>query len=268
MRYAACVEYDGSAFNGWQAQKHNVRTVQTLVEQALSKVADQTTTIITAGRTDTGVHATHQIIHFDSNAMRSEFAWCRGTNRFLDKDVRLRWVQSVDSDFHARFSALTRSYRFIIHNTPIASALFRRHSTHEYRSLDVAKMAQASYCLIGQHDFSSFRAAGCQAHSPVRTVSHFTLNSSGDWLWFDITANAFLQHMVRNIAGCLIEVGCGLREEEWIQQVLYAKDRTQGGITASPNGLYLVGVTYPSQYALQSHFRDVAFWSNNSCLPA
>jgi len=264
MRYAACVEYDGSAFSGWQAQKHDVRTVQESIEHALSKVADQTTRIITAGRTDAGVHATHQIIHFDSDADRSDFAWCRGTNRFLDKDVRLLWVHPVVDDFHARFSALTRSYRFIIHNTSIQSALFRRHSSAEFRELDANKMAQAGACLMGEHDFSSFRAAGCQAHSPVRTVKHFELGAQDNWIWFDITANAFLQHMVRNIAGCLIEVGCGMRSVDWMAEVLQAKDRTRGGITAPPNGLYLVGVSYPEQYSLQSDYRDIAFWGKAS----
>jgi len=260
MRYAACIEYDGSAFSGWQAQKHQVRTIQKAVEIAISKVANQDVRIITAGRTDAGVHATHQIIHFDSDAERTNFAWCRGTNRFLDKDVRLLWVQPTMGDFHARFSALTRSYRFIIRNTPIQSALFRHYSSHEFRSLDAAKMAQAGQCLLGKHDFSSFRAAGCQAHSPIRTVLHFELNSKDSWIWFDITANAFLQHMVRNIAGSLIEVGCGMRSLEWMNDVLQTKDRTQGGTTAPPNGLYLIGVGYPEQFEMQSTHRDIAFW--------
>jgi len=209
MRYAACVEYDGTSFSGWQAQKHNVRTVQEEIERALSKVADAPTTIITAGRTDAKVHGSHQIIHFDSDAQRTNFAWCRGTNRFLPHDVRLHWVVPVDDDFHARFSALTRSYRFVINNAPIPSALYRNYSTHEYLPLDVDKMREAGKLLIGTHDFSSFRAAGCQAHSPVRTLLDFELNSHDNWVWFDVRANAFLQHMVRNIAGSLIDVGSG-----------------------------------------------------------
>ena len=260
MRYAACVEYDGSAFSGWQAQKHDVRTVQELVEIALSKVADHAVTIVTAGRTDAGVHASHQVIHFDSDAERSVFAWSRGANRFLDKDVRLLWVQEVDSEFHARFSALSRTYRFVIHNASIQSAIFRRYSTHEHKQLNALKMTQAGACLLGEHDFSSFRAAGCQARSPIRNLTHFRLQSEGPWIWFDVTANAFLQHMIRNIAGSLIEVGSGVREVEWMQEVLQAKDRTQGGVTAPPNGLYLVGVSYPQEYHLQSSYREVAFW--------
>lgn len=256
------MEYDGAAFSGWQTQKHDVRTVQETVEAALSKVADEYTPIITAGRTDTGVHATHQVIHFESNVDRSEFSWCRGTNRFLDRDVRLTWVATVDDEFHARFSALTRSYRFIIYNSPIQSALYRKHVTHESRELDSSLMAEAGRALLGKHDFSSFRAAGCQAHSPVRTLKSFSLHSKGQWIWFDVTANAFLQHMVRNIAGCLIEVGCGKREPDWIADVLEHKDRTKGGITAPSNGLYLVGVEYPELYPLPSASKTVAYWGD------
>lgn len=262
-RYAACVEYDGSAFSGWQTQLHDVRTVQETVEAALSRVANEEIAIVTAGRTDTGVHATHQVIHFDSNVARSEFSWCRGTNRFLDHDVRLVWVNEIDAEFHARFGALSRSYRFVIYNAPIASALHRRHVTHEYRPLDHEKMAQAACCLVGEHDFSAFRAAGCQAHSPVRTVTALSLNARGPWIWIDITANAFLQHMVRNIAGSLIEVGCGKRTVDWLAKVLESRDRKLAGVTAPPYGLYLVGVTYPDQFSLPSNQRSVAYWADN-----
>ena len=262
MRYAACVEYDGANFSGWQTQKHDVRTVQETVEAALSKVANHPVSIITAGRTDAKVHATHQVIHFDSDAQRSEFAWCRGTNRFLAHDVRLHWVCPVDHEFHARFGALTRSYRFIINNSPIQSALLRHHATHEYRPLDPEKMALAGESLLGKHDFSSFRAAGCQAHSPIRTMLHFELQAKGDWIWFDVTANAFLQHMVRNIAGSLIDVGCGEREVAWLADVLAQKDRTKAGTTAPPHGLYLVGVDYGDAYSLPSQRRTVAHWGD------
>jgi len=263
MRYAACVEYDGANFSGWQAQKHDVRTVQEVVEAALSRVADHDTPIITAGRTDRSVHATHQVIHFDSGSERTEFAWCRGTNRFLDHDVRLRWVVPVDQNFHARFSALSRSYRFIIHNAPIKSALYRNQATHEHEPLDPNKMARAAQILLGEHDFSSFRAAGCQAHSPIRTMHKLNLNFKGQWIWFDLTANAFLQHMVRNIVGCLIEIGRGKRSAEWLAEVLVAKDRTKAGITAPPNGLYLAGVEYPSAFSLPSAHQYVSFWGDS-----
>ena len=260
MRYAACVEYDGTHFSGWQTQKHDVRTVQEQVETALSKVADEPVSIITAGRTDTGVHATHQVIHFESSSPRSLFAWCRGANRFMPLDVRLLWVVEIDDEFHARFSALSRSYRFVIYNAPIQSALYRSHATHEFRPLDPLRMSAAGQALLGEHDFTSFRAAGCQAHSPVRTMHKFELNSSGDWIWFDVKANAFLQHMVRNIAGNLIEVGSGKRQVEWFSELLACRDRTKGGVTAPPHGLYLAGVEYPDQFSLPSMHRSVAYW--------
>jgi len=260
MRYAACVEYDGSNFSGWQAQKHDVRTVQETVEAALSKVADHDVKIITAGRTDRSVHAVHQIIHFDSDSQRTEFAWCRGTNRFLDHDVRIKWVMPISQEFHARFSALSRSYRFIIHNAPIKSAIYRHYATHEHEQLDPTLMADASQILLGEHDFSSFRAAGCQAHSPVRTMQSLSLGYDGQWIWLDLKANAFLQHMVRNIAGCLIEIGYGKRPVSWLTDVLDAKDRTQAGVTAPPNGLYLTGVEYPNEYNLLSNHDVVSFW--------
>ncbi|MBT8115320.1 MAG: tRNA pseudouridine synthase A, partial [Arenicella sp.] len=208
----------------------------------------------------TAVHATHQVIHFDSESDRSEFSWCRGANRFLCRDVRIHWVTAVDDEFHARFGALSRSYQFVICNQSIESALFRNYATHEYRSLDADLMRQAGGNLIGEHDFSSFRAAGCQAHSPSRVVRKFELHQSGRWIWFEITANAFLQHMVRNIAGALIEIGCAKREPSWMLELLEARDRTQAGITAAPNGLYLIGVEYAPQYGLPSERTSVAFW--------
>jgi len=260
MRFAACVEYDGTHFSGWQTQKHDVRTVQEEVEFGLSKVADETVSIITAGRTDTGVHATHQIIHFDSEVDRSHFAWCRGANRFMSRDVRLLWVAPIDDEFHARFSALSRSYRFVIYNSPIKSALFRTHVTHEYKPLDAERMRKAGQALLGEHDFTSFRAAGCQAHSPVRRMLDFNLDTSNDWIWFDVRANAFLQHMVRNIAGSLIEVGSGKREVTWIKELLEVCDRTKAGVTAPPHGLYLTGVKYPDEFAVQSEHRTVTYW--------
>lgn len=260
MRYAACVEYDGSSFSGWQTQKGNIRTVQCEVEKSLSKVADSEIMIVTAGRTDAGVHASHQIIHFDSDASRDIYSWCRGANRFLSKDVRLRWVQVADPEFHARFSALSRSYRYIIYNNPIHSAIYRNLASAEYKPLDVAKMSAAGNVLIGTHDFTSFRASGCQAHSPIRTMLNFEITRQGYWLWFDVTANAFLQHMVRNIAGSLIEIGSGKREIEWMTDVLNAKDRTRGGITAPANGLYLVGVEYPDSFDIKTSYQQVSYW--------
>jgi len=168
----------------------------------------------------------------------------------------------VDDEFHARFGALTRSYRFIINNSKIPSALHRNHATHEYLTLKPELMLEAGKLLIGTHDFSSFRAAGCQAHSPIRTMLDFELNSYGQWIWFDVRANAFLQHMIRNIAGSLIDVGSGERDVDWMGEVLAKKDRTQAGTTAQPNGLYLMGVEYPEQYALPTTKRTIGFWAD------
>jgi len=260
MRYSARIEYDGSRFSGWQKQKHDVRTVQECLETSLSKVANHSISVTTAGRTDTGVHATHQVIHFECDANRDEFELRQGTNRFLDHDIRVHWVCEVADDFHARFSAKNRSYRFIIHNAPSASAIFRNYSTPEYRILDVDKMRRAGQDLVGEHDFSSFRASGCQANSPVRTVSDFKLSNHQEWIWFDIKANAFLQHMVRNIAGALIEVGYGKRDDKWIKYLLKERDRTKGSITAPPNGLYLTGVEYSDEYNLPSNSKLISFW--------
>jgi len=260
MRYAACIEYDGSEFNGWQTQKHAVRTVQQTLERALSRVADHELKIVTAGRTDAQVHASHQIIHFDTHAQRDSNAWLHGANRFLPHDVRVQWVKPVDDEFHARFAAIARQYRYIIFNQKVASSLFRRHSTHVYQDLDISAMRSACAHLLGEHDFSSFRAAGCQAHSPIRTLIHFELNQQDNWVWFDVKANAFLQHMVRNIAGCLIAVGSGKYSPEWVAEVLQQKDRRLADVTAPASGLYLTGVDYAVKYDLPTQLRPVYFW--------
>jgi len=265
-RYAACIEYDGSGFSGWQAQKHSVRTVQEALEKALTKVADEPISVVTAGRTDSGVHASHQVIHFDSIAPRSLHAWLKGGNRFLEKDVRILWVESMPDSFHARFSAISRSYRYVIYNHPMSTALFRNQVTHIHMPLDLSAMQVASKFLIGEHDFSSFRAAGCQAHSPIRTILKFDLSQSGPWIWFDITANAFLQHMVRNIAGNLIAIGIGKYQADWLKSVLQAKDRTVGDVTALASGLYLVGVDYAHEFHLPSVERKFSFWGEGASL--
>ena len=263
-RYAACIEYDGSDFSGWQAQKHDVRTVQETLEQALTKVANESISTITAGRTDSRVHASHQVVHFDSSANRSSDEWLRGGNRFLDHDLRIRWVKQVPDSFHARFSATSRSYRYIIYHHRVASAILRRQVTHTHLQLDIDIMREAAAHLLGEHDFSSFRAAGCQAHSPVRTITELELFQHGPWIWFDISANAFLQHMVRNIAGCLIAVGSGKYNSDWIKTVLEMKDRTKGDVTALASGLYLTGVDYSPDFQLPSARRKLAFWGEGA----
>jgi tRNA pseudouridine38-40 synthase len=260
MRYAACIEYHGASFSGWQAQKFSVRTVQEELESALSKVADHNVSVVTAGRTDTGVHASHQIVHFDSDSTRKHDAWVLGANRFLPRDVRVTWVTDVPDSFHARFAAVSRSYRYIIYNRRVSSATLENLTTFEARRLDIDAIKVAASSLLGRHDFSSFRAAGCQASSPVRTVSNVQIGNKGEFIWLDISANAFLQHMVRNIAGALIEVGYGKRADNWIDELLTVCDRTKGSITAEPNGLYLCGVDYPPEFQLPSKYKTVSYW--------
>jgi tRNA pseudouridine38-40 synthase len=249
MRFACAVEYDGAGFSGWQRQEH-ARSVQGAVEQALSFVADHPVRVSCAGRTDAGVHATWQVIHFDTDARRSERSWLLGANSNLPGAVRLLQVTPVDKGFHARFSAQARSYRYVILNRAVPSALLRHRVAWEHRPLDTAGMQQGARYLIGEHDFSSFRAVACQAKSPVRTIHRLQLARCGDMLYLDIEANAFLHHMVRNIAGVLMSVGCGDRRAEWVDEVLQHRDRARGGVTAPAGGLYLVGVSYPLGYPL------------------
>lgn len=259
MRIVAGVEYDGARFSGWQYQVGQ-RTVQAAVEKAVASVADHPVTIITAGRTDAGVHANCQVVHFDTSALRTPYQWLRGVNTKLPDDVSLLWVKEVTEDFHARFSALQRSYRYIILNRRVPSALLHGKVCRDHRELDVESMRAAATALIGEHDFSSFRAAGCQAKSPVRNLSQLTVGQFSNWIWFDMTANAFLQHMVRNIVGTLTTVGAGDRPEHWPAQVLAAQDRTQAGATAPPGGLYLTSITYPANYALPTHTEPTLYW--------
>ncbi len=259
MRIAAGLEYDGRGFNGWQSQ-FGARTVQDCVEQAISKVANEPVAVITAGRTDSGVHAGYQVIHFDTRSARSAVSWSRGVNTFLPSDVALLWTHVVDESFHARFAACSRSYRYIILNRKTPPALFARRATWDYRGLDVDRMRAASCSLIGEHDFSAYRAAGCQAASPIREIIELTVNRSGDWLWIDVTANAFLQHMVRNIAGVLCAIGAGERPVSWAEEVLKTRDRRCGGVTAPPDGLYLVAISYPITYHLPEPPDPIRFW--------
>jgi tRNA pseudouridine38-40 synthase len=203
-----------------------------------------------AGRTDAGVHATWQVIHFETPAERSERSWMLGTNSNLPEDVRLLSIKPVGDEFHARFSAQARRYRYVILNRPVASALLRQRVTWTHQPLDPGRVSAAAAYLLGEHDFSSFRAVACQAKSPVKTVHRLDVTRSGDFLYLDVEANAFLHHMVRNIAGVLMAVGRGERDPDWVGDVLDARDRTQGGVTAPADGLYLVGVRYPQNHGI------------------
>lgn len=250
MRFALGVEYDGREFSGWESQRGGERTVQDRVEEALSRVADRPVRTVCAGRTDAGVHAWGQVVHFDTDAIRDERAWVYGTNANLPADASVVWARKVAPDFHARFSARSRHYRYVIFNRGVRPAVEQGRVTWEYRPLDEARMRSAACYLLGEHDFSSFRAQSCQARSPVRTVQRIEVTRRGLLVCIDVAANAFLHHMVRNMAGVLMAVGMGKREPHWVEEVLAARDRTRAGITAAPHGLYLTRVVYPPESGL------------------
>ena len=247
MRIALGIEYNGSDFCGWQFQ-HHARSVQGCIEAALSKVANHPVQVVCAGRTDTGVHALGQVIHADVTAQRTMRSWVLGSNANLPSDVCVLWALPVDDNFHARFSALARHYRYVILNRPIRPALLDKKITWERRSLSVERMQAAADYLIGTHDFSSYRTKACQAKNPVRTVSRLTVSRIDDHVMIDISANGFLHHMVRNIAGVLIPIGASERLPNWALTVLKARDRIVGGVTAPAFGLYFLGVDYPPPY--------------------
>jgi tRNA pseudouridine38-40 synthase len=253
-RIAIGIEYDGTAYNGWQRQRTGLG-VQARLEQALSEVADEPVEVTCAGRTDAGVHASGQVAHFDTGAKRSERGWLLGANSNLPEDICVTWVKPVADDFHARFSATARRYRYRILNRLVRSALFRRRAWWVHRDLDAGRMHEAAQALLGEHDFSTFRAAGCQASSAVREVTAIGVARDGDWVLLDITANAFLQHMVRNIAGTLVAIGSGDQEVAWATRVLAGRDRTAAGMAAPPHGLTLVEVCYPHAFGIPGLFQ-------------
>jgi tRNA pseudouridine38-40 synthase len=249
MRIALGIEYDGTAYNGWQRQRTGVG-VQARLEDALAVVANEAIEVSCAGRTDTGVHASGQVVHFDTSAERSTHGWLLGANSNLPDDINATWAKIVDEKFHARFSATARCYRYRILNQLARSSLYRHRAWWVHQPLDVEKMQAGAQFLLGEHDFSAFRAAGCQASSARRTLSTLHVQRERNWISLDLRANAFLQHMVRNITGTLVAVGLGEQEPAWIQQVLASRDRKCGGIAAPAHGLTLVGVCYPESFAL------------------
>lgn len=248
-KIALGVEYDGSHYYGWQRQQE-VASVQACLEQALSKVANHPVTVFCAGRTDAGVHGTGQVVHFETQSQRADGAWTLGVNANLPQDIAVRWMKPVDPNFHARFSATARRYRYIIYNHRLRPAVLGRGVTHFYHPLDAEKMHRAAQCLLGENDFTSFRAVQCQSRTPWRNLMFINVRRYGSYVVVDIKANAFVHHMVRNIVGSLLEIGCGNQHEGWMAELLAAKDRTLAAATASAAGLYLVAVDYPQQFAL------------------
>jgi len=249
QRIALGVEYDGSAFSGWQEQRGQ-RTVAAELGRAVAEVADRPLYLVCGGRTDAGVHAGGQVVHFDAPVPRRARGWLLGINSNLPDDVSVRWAHPVPDWFHARFSALGRIYRYCILNRDTRSALQVRRATWVRRPLDLAAMQAAADRLVGEHDFSAFRASGCQSRSPVRRVDRIEIGRDGDQVWIDVGANAFLHHMVRNLAGLLIEIGSGDAAPTWATEVLESRDRRRGAMTAPPEGLYLRAIRYPAAFRL------------------
>lgn len=252
MRIALGIEYDGTAYNGWQRQRTGVG-VQSFVEKALSLVANEPIELTCAGRTDSGVHASGQVVHFDTSSDRSDHGWLLGVNSNLPDDINVSWAKRVDAEFSARFSATARSYRYLILNRLARSALYARRAWWVHKPLDEKRMDAAAKALVGLHDFSAFRAAGCQASTPDREIRSISVTRDGSWISIEVTANAFLQHMVRNITGSLVAVGCGDESIDWLAEVLQSKDRKRGGIAAPPHGLTLIQVDYPAEFNLPAN---------------
>lgn len=250
MKLALGIEYDGSRYQGWQRQKNTKETVQEKVELALSVIATHPVSVVCAGRTDAGVHAFEQVIHFETLKIREMHQWVLGANTNLPHDIRVVWIKHVTDDFHARFSAAARYYRYDILNRWVKSALYRNHVTTIFHPLNATLMQQGADFLVGKHDFSSFRAQDCQAKTPIKHIHSIVITRSNDKITIDIIANAFLHHMVRNIVGTLIPVGKGDQPPEYVNVALCAKNRKYAGVTALPNGLYFKGVYYPKKFGL------------------
>ncbi len=249
MKIALGIEYCGTSYYGWQRQATS-GGIQEFVEKSLSKIADQEIIVSCAGRTDTGVHALHQVVHFETDIERDLYSWVAGGNVNLPHDISVLWAKRVDDEFHARFSAIARTYRYIILNRQTRPGLHMGKVTWERRALDESRMQSAAKFLIGEHDFTSFRTVACQAKSPNRDVKRLDVRRVDDYVILEIEANAFLHHMVRNIAGVLIRIGRGEAEVSWASEILALKDRTKAAKTAAADGLYLAMIRYPEKYGI------------------
>ncbi len=259
LRIAIGLEYQGQDFHGWQKQK-DCPTVALALEEALSQIAGESISATAAGRTDALVHAVHQVAHFDTHAIRPLNAWVRGTNSHLPKTISVLWAKSVPLDFHARFSALSRRYRYFLLERPTRTGLFHHSLGWTFYPLNLEKMQKAAQFLKGTHDFSAFRAAGCQAKTPIKTMHCATVSKEKNCFIFDFTANAFLLHMVRNIVGALVEIGKGKEAPEWIESLLKEKDRRLAAPTFSPNGLYFWGPTYDAKWQIPQADESLPFF--------
>ncbi len=252
MRIALGVSYNGTAYNGWQSQPDG-RTVQDHLEQALSTFADQPVHTLCAGRTDAGVHGLMQVVHLDTELQRDEFSWVRGTNSFLPRDIAVQWARGVPDTFHARASAVARRYTYVLLESPVRPSIDAGRVGWVFRPLSHEAMRQAATHLLGEHDFTSFRASACQALSPVKTLNRIDITRRGAYWRFDFEGNAFLHHMIRNIMGCLLLVGQGLQPPDWMAKVLAARDRDAAAPTFAPDGLYFMGPLYGPEWGLPSH---------------
>jgi tRNA pseudouridine38-40 synthase len=251
MRLALGISYSGQAYEGWQSQPSG-RTVQDQLESALSRFAAQRISTVCAGRTDAGVHALMQVVHFDTPLQREEFSWVRGTNRFLPADIAVQWARPVPDAFHSRASAKARRYAYVVLESAVRPSVDAGRVGWVFRALDGGAMREAAALLVGQHDFSSFRAAGCQARTPVKTIAGVEISRHGAYWRFQFEADAFLHHMIRNIMGCLLVVGQGQKPAQWMGQVLAARDRDAAAPTFSPDGLYFLGPCYDPSWNLPS----------------
>jgi tRNA pseudouridine38-40 synthase len=248
-RFAVGIEYDGTAYAGWQSQS-SAPSIQALTEQAFSSVANEPVALVCAGRTDAGVHAREQVAHFDTNATRPLRGWLLGASSNLPRDISVAWITPVPMHFHARYSAETRTYRYFIFNRRVRSSLVEKRATQIHKPLDHERMRAAAATFIGEHDFSAFRSSECQAKSTVRRLTKMSVERQGEWIAIEVTANAFLHHMVRNLVGVLLEIGRGEQPVGWAGKVLESRDRTQGGVTAPAAGLYMWSVDYPAAFGL------------------
>lgn len=249
MRLALGISYDGRAYQGWQSQPSG-RTVQDQLERALAEFAAQPVSTVCAGRTDAGVHGLMQVVHLDTPLEREEFSWVRGTNRFLPPDIAVQWARHVPDAFHSRATAIARRYTYVLLESPVRPSVEAGRAGWVFRSLDEGAMRAAAALLLGRHDFTSFRAAECQAKSPVKTLSQAQVSRRGAYWRFDFEADAFLHHMIRNIMGCLVAIGQGLHPPPWMGEVLAARSRDAAAPTFAPDGLYFVGPVYPAQWNL------------------